>query len=113
MRNSHALASLLLAIAAQNCAAVDLSAHEALRRVSPESFQIHVASLADGMLWANSALAARGERQLFCPPKTLALNTENYIKLIDDEAKRVAKPGDNPQVGLLLLVALSRTFPCN
>ena len=49
----------------------------------------------------------------FCPPTNIALNTENYMKILDDYLN--VHPQDNPEefpVAIVLLWALLDAFPC-
>jgi hypothetical protein len=80
------------------------------KRNSPE-FMIYIAGLSDGFFYS-TAIENGG---IYCPPRGLKMNTQNYIHLIEDEIKRGPPKGQytpDMELGIVLGSALMRTFPC-
>lgn len=73
--------------------------------------------LGRGFFVANVYVRMETKARLFCVPENLALEIENYIRILDDEIKRreesqgFEKVQEDP-IDLLLLEGLKRTFPC-
>jgi hypothetical protein len=90
----------------------------ALRQVDKREFDLHLGGLGEGIEWANAWLANLGRPQLYCQPPNLALNVDNYIKLIDVQIGKAAarltqERLEKLYVGVLLLDGLAETFPCS
>ncbi|MBE9529487.1 MAG: hypothetical protein IME99_09650 [Proteobacteria bacterium] len=77
--------------------------------------ETYVSALGSGMGWTNTILNKRGQQELFCTPKNLALNYNNYIDIIDKQVDRVVQDGggDDFPIPMLLLFGLMETFPCD
>lgn len=90
-------------------ALVDLKDYEGLK--NDGTFQIYISGVAEGYLFGNLALREfRGQKPFFCPPKKLALNSKNYISIIDNAiTKYDLKVGP---VEIVPLQALGEVFPC-
>ncbi|RRN79475.1 hypothetical protein EIM50_09460 [Pseudoxanthomonas sp. SGD-10] len=76
---------------------------------------IYLLGLGNGFTYANAALATGGQRPLYCAPPKLALNEDNYRRIIDEALRKAREDGrvrDEEPVELFLLIGLSRTFPC-
>lgn len=71
-----------------------------------------------GMSWVNTRLTHSGKPPLYCQPGKLALETDDYSRILDDEIKWKEKMlgfkeiQDFP-IEVLLLEGLIRRFPCN
>jgi hypothetical protein len=78
--------------------------------------RIYVTTFTSGIEWTNSYLEhAKNNRPIFCIPEKLGLNTDNVIKILDDEIARFSDTPDliNKQnIELLLVEGYVRTFPC-
>jgi hypothetical protein len=66
---------------------------------------------ANGISWANSVLAHRGQPRLFCPPDDVAISPEQNAEML----RRYVR--DNPRArtvpaGLAMFLALEASFPC-
>jgi len=70
-------------------------------------FESYISGLGVGFSWYNVDMIMNG-KPLYCPPAKLAVTTENYIRILDDEIKRNKKIYIEP----ILLDGLIRTFPC-
>ena len=81
-----------------------------------ESNRIYQAILGhevDGMDWANTALKeSRKELPLYCVPANLALTNNQLIDIVRRMRTDVPSLGKSP-VGLVILFALQKTFPCS
>lgn len=82
-----------------------------------EMEKVYVAGLGSGIFSANVWLGARHMPPLFCIPENLALNTENFMEIlnsrIEAESKRMTQAKlDGAPIGMLLVVGLEVTFPC-
>jgi len=67
----------------------------------------------NGMSWANSALRMqRKEDPLYCVPDNLVLTGEQIVDILRRYLNEEPSAGERPY-GLVMLVALQRTFPCN
>ncbi|MDR3396599.1 MAG: hypothetical protein P4M06_03470 [Pandoraea sp.] len=108
---------LLAVVAIQQAAAGTVGEYKKTKHAAEtypataNSLRAYVAGLGQGMFWANVALEAQGNKKLYCPPRALALNVNNYMSILD---KEVTKPvtRDTDDIGVLLLQALIDTFPC-
>lgn len=73
--------------------------------------QIYLTGEGAGYGWANVELNARHEPPFFCVPKELALETTNYLTVLDAELTR-GKFTDDDSADYILLLGLRFTFPC-
>ena len=108
--------SALLLLIASPAFSLPLKAYKAARRAdSIESIANYIDGVANGLLWANSALQAENKEPLFCIPD-LTLNQDNYLALLDRQIKdgtpTKAAWRDEDPIEIILLRALQRTFPC-
>lgn len=81
-----------------------------------QAFGKYIVGVGKGIFWANIVMKLQGRKPLFCLPKELALNQDNYISLLDQELKSPTDPqrhysSDTP-IELVLVQALEHTFPC-
>ena len=79
--------------------------------------QVYIQGLGDGFIVANIASRTDGKGPLFCPPRNLSLNLENYKSILDDEIEQQSKVQtadvlEQAPISVLLLSGLQRTFPC-
>lgn len=79
----------------------------------------YVFGLGEGLSWANVELMARNHPPIFCEPKNISLNADNYKSLIDDSLKKVDRSKMSVEqfnkvpLGLLLKKGLMDAFPCS
>jgi hypothetical protein len=71
----------------------------------------HLSAIEEGFGWANAALNDRHEQKLFCQPGHLALTHDQLVDILRKEVEEVPPTG-HMLVGLALLFALQRVFPC-
>jgi hypothetical protein len=82
-----------------------------------ESMQMYVAGVGVGFSWANIFMIDETGKVLYCQPSKLALGTDNYIRILEDEIKRYEatagfqKAQETP-IEIILLNGLRKTFPC-
>lgn len=71
----------------------------------------YVAGVGAAYTWANSELERERQPLLFCQPRTLALNSDVLLRLLDREIQNdLYKP--QYSVEMALLFALKRNYPC-
>ena len=75
---------------------------------NPGAYRIYIDGLGTGYSWANTVLAAGKRKMLFCQPENLALETDNYVRILNDGIK-ISGSGF---IELTLINQLIRTFPC-
>jgi hypothetical protein len=67
-------------------------------------------------LAANVELALNKEKILFCQPRTLTLNADNYVNIFEKELAKL-KEGEQDwadvPIEFVLLWGLEATFPCS
>ena len=90
----------------------DISWYENTKRANPDIARLYLTGLSEGILWTNAALEIRLQPRLFCPPKTLSLNSENFSALLDSEFASNDRPLKSTAIGLVLLKGLMKAFPC-
>lgn len=79
--------------------------------VETETFQAHIAGVAEGFQLANVILDTRKEQRLYCNPDNLVLHPANYIDIMRRGIKKNAVKPDT-LVEIVLLYGLAETFPC-
>ena len=78
-----------------------------------ELTKMYITGVGEGYQWANTKLELEGSKQMFCAPRNLALNQNNYLRIMDDSLKnKNLEIPDTMPIELLLLQMLIRTFPC-
>ena len=78
-----------------------------------ESIRAYIGGIGHGFEWASSFLQNRGSKPLYCPPKQLAFNTQNYIDILDSQLVRkqnIYTPEDS--IAMVLLFGFQYVFPC-
>jgi hypothetical protein len=81
-----------------------------------ELLKNYIAGVGTGLSWANIYSFKEFQKGLYCPPKKLALNTDNYRDILHGEIEYLKKHGtldDDTFIEMLLIQGLIRTFPCN
>lgn len=79
--------------------------------------KFYVNGIAAGIMAANARLDI--VNQLYCPNKSLVLNTDNYLDILDREIANLAQRGmpnamlDETPISLVILGGLQETFPCH
>ena len=77
--------------------------------------EAYVDGLGSGLSWLNSSLMAEG-KQFYCPPDNLALNSKNYISMIERGINNFNLAKSNPEavyIEFILIQELKNTFPCS
>jgi hypothetical protein len=103
-------AVIFFACASTAHADMDVATYESRDHNDP-TVRAFVDGVAIGIEWTNSTMAEKGLPTLYCQPDLLALNTENTFAMLDDYI-RSRKPSPGFSLGLVLLGAYQRTFPC-
>ncbi|WP_144149372.1 Rap1a/Tai family immunity protein [Paraburkholderia sp. BCC1884] len=75
------------------------------------ALQAYVAGLSQAFGWANVSLHRANKEMLFCVPPALALNNENVYSILDRYIAEDPTSRDYP-LGMILLEALKKAFPC-
>lgn len=103
--------SLSLALwACHVAAAPSIADYERLKNNS--TIKTYVLGLGEAFLYATIDLEFNKKAPLFCPPRQLALTTENYLQILDNELKTDKSFESDAPIGLVLLEGLKKTFPC-
>jgi hypothetical protein len=110
MRRAALLGTLMIGLSATLSAEIFLSDYDAFKNL--EGFKNYIDGVGVGFEWANANVQGQ---KIYCQPKQLSLNQENYLHMLDEAVKEWRRaPGTipNPPVELLLLRKLQRVFPC-
>lgn len=82
------------------------------RQQAPDPSQIaRLVSTVDMAMIYTKALVVQGKDSLYCPAMGSAMQFNEVLEIIADQAKHQQASGDTP-VGELLLRGLSHRFPC-
>lgn len=78
---------------------------------------IYVEGLGKGFFYANVVMKYETGKSLFCEPDKLVLETNNFIRILDDEIEREEaavgfQKAQETSIEILLLSGLKNTFPC-
>lgn len=74
---------------------------------------IYIKALGEAYSFSNAAVIRRGDKPLFCPPGTIALNPENYTSIIEAQLARMSKGAKAElPIDLILYYGLVESFPC-
>jgi hypothetical protein len=81
-----------------------------------KELQLYIEGMGVGLVTANAYMFWETKQRLFCQPGQLALEKENFIRILDDEIARqelqnFEKTQEAP-IQLLLMMGLIQTFPC-
>ena len=77
--------------------------------------RLYISGIGSGMMWSNIELESRGEKPLYCQPEKIALNTGNYIRIINDELAKdelTEAEKELSSVAKYIMKGLISTFPC-
>jgi len=69
-----------------------------------------------GMNWANSALEARGQERLYCPPDGQVSGAEDFFRIYTDEYLRQKEHWDEFPLqppAFIYLKGIQAEYPCN
>jgi hypothetical protein len=111
-------AQILLVLATSlistSAAAVTLSEYQAQRVKNRVAVNAYLEAVGNGFTWANASLESTKREKLYCAPRRLALNGENYNHLLNEYLK-LGIDMDTPDtpIEMLLMNALQHDFPCN
>ncbi|MGA2958098.1 MAG: hypothetical protein ABSF48_20525 [Thermodesulfobacteriota bacterium] len=81
-----------------------------------QEFKLYIKGVGFGLVVANTYMLIENKERLFCQPMNLVLETENFIRILDDEIARQElqdfKKTQETSIELLLVRGLIHTFPC-
>jgi hypothetical protein len=85
-------------------------------RTRADATKLYVMGVGEGIAWANAA-AENNNAPLYCQPPKFPMNGNNYIDILDRtikmlESKTTVKELNEYPVGLLVLMGLQQSFPC-
>lgn len=115
MKSLNKILSIILMLILSNSAiAMDVQSYEKLKNSSIDILKVYINGVGYGYSWINSILESQERPPLYCPPRKIALNVENYLAVIDDEIKKASQPlpPDTP-IELILYFGLVESFPCS
>jgi hypothetical protein len=80
------------------------------------TMKLYVMGVGSGIAWANTA-AEKNNAPLYCQPPNFSMNGDYYIDILDKtikelESKTTAKELNEYPVGLIVLMGLQKSFPC-
>jgi hypothetical protein len=107
----------ILGTVAASCSAApaqaEISPREYLQRLRLEpSLRSYLDGMATGMDWLNTRVETRGGQPVYCPPKNLAITAEQHIDILERYLKQGRPDEWDQPLGLVLIKALAKTFPC-
>lgn len=71
----------------------------------------YLTGVGEGLLWANAQLKAQKSTPFFCDADDVNLTTDEFLSVVDGEAKQPYAEPEYP-IELLMLKGLQRKFPC-
>jgi hypothetical protein len=85
-------------------------------KLNPDEYYGYITGLYKGFSWSISLQEKIGPR-FYCQPRTLSLNYENVIDILEKEVKRASKSMskeevDKLDIGMFLAFGFQKTFPC-
>jgi hypothetical protein len=118
-KSATAAATFMLSLAAVGpLTAMDVKQYREGRKDSAKEIGLdaYIFGVAQGFGWANDFLTGANRPTLFCAPPNLALTAHTSKMMIDEMIKAVGPKLktqlESTPVELLLLDALTKTFPC-
>lgn len=76
--------------------------------------KLYIYGVGEGYSWSNASLSNKNQAPLYCQPKKMILNNENYLTLLDTSIRESTQGNkDELIVEALLLTQLIKVFPCN
>lgn len=104
--------SLLLSINS-TAFALTIEEYNKLKTTSISYTEAYIGGVGEGYIWSNVLLEAQEKQPFFCPPPKIALNSGNFISIMETQIGLRKKSGlPQTQVELLLYRGLVETFPC-
>ena len=80
-------------------------------REKAEIVKLYIRGIEQGFVLANGKIEERGDRLLYCQPRTLAVAVEQLIDILRRNIAGRPRAGDFP-VSMMLLEGLEKMFPC-
>lgn len=109
-----------IALPAASLGEIDISKYRESIRThdGKELMDVYVSGVGEGLDWANASLINRGDRPLYCAPRTLSPNGKFYVSILLSQIKLISTRYTEEELGKLpiepeLLVGLQNTFPCS
>ncbi len=114
--------SALVLFACLRLMAADMTVKQYQKDVSSSDQQrsdaakLLVMGIGNGVAWANAAAEKKGS-PLYCQPAHFAMNGNNYVEILEKmiknfESKTTTKELNAFPAGLLLVMGLQESFPC-
>ena len=75
-------------------------------------YEMYFDGVTEGVRELNVVMQAEGRQPLFCQPQKLALTVEQAEDIMMRTAQAMTNPDTTP-IGILLILGLRETFPCN
>lgn len=82
----------------------------------------YVGGIGQGLSWANATVEQKYNSKLFCQPEELLLYPNNHVSILDKAIEKykdmdfvkniINRYQDTDILGMLLLLGLEETFPC-
>ena len=110
MRSILLLVFALLSLAVQSAQA-DVLVRDYERLREDPNIHSYLVGFSRGVFYTNSFVGVAGQRRLFCPPRSLQLDEDVLLSVIDSYIK-ASKPKSDEFVEQLILDAFVKEYPC-
>ena len=106
------LLAALIATTTSFCFA-EMSIKDFKKYKNEDSHSFYVLGVGMGYSMANIQMIANGQKPMYCVPKKLVLNQDNYMALVNEGInEKLLEKTKSDSVELLLLLKLQKQFPC-
>ena len=102
-----------LTLSNANAASILLRTYKSpIDKADKAALKVYLDGVKEGIVMLNVTLQAEGRQPLFCQPQKLALTVEQAEDIMMRTAQAMTNPDTTP-IGILLILGLRETFPCN
>lgn len=112
VKSCFAKLAFLCVLISNQSAAMTIEAYKKEKVSSRDLVDVYITGVAEGYSWLNTYLSTERGQPVYCPPRDLTLNTDNYISIIDSYIEIRNLESDVP-VEVALLYGLRHTFACD
>jgi hypothetical protein len=113
MRLLQAMLFFALAATVGTAHALTVGNYKAELKSNQSRLNIYINGVGEGLSWANTMNQAKDLPLIYCQPRKLVMNVENFKTIIEDELEKYPEVyKDDIPIELVLARGLVRTFPC-
>jgi hypothetical protein len=107
----------LIAFSFSNYSSAQISYNEYKKNRSHPGMRDYIAGVGRGVGWANAILSNAGKIPLSCPPGNLTFSTDDFIKIIENGAKKDSDLFGEEVLEIMpiertLVQGMYETYPC-